>query len=72
MVAAQAGMGWGLHPQALIAAQLQQGTLVALLPDVPFNWVEFKVGQMGIFVLEREDMVAHHASIKALADARRA
>ncbi|WP_339828204.1 50S ribosomal protein L3 N(5)-glutamine methyltransferase [uncultured Arenimonas sp.] len=46
--------------------------LVKLLPDVPFNWVEFKVGQMGIFVVEREDLVAHHASIKALADARRA
>jgi len=44
--------------------------LARLLPEVPFSWVEFKVGQMGIFVLEREDMVAHHARIKALADAR--
>jgi len=44
--------------------------LVRLLPEVPFSWVEFKVGQMGIFVLEREDMLAHHARIKALADAR--
>ena len=46
--------------------------LVELLPEVPFAWVEFKVGQMGIFVVEREDLVAHHARIKALADARRA
>lgn len=45
--------------------------LVDLLPEVPFAWVEFKVGQMGIFVVEREDLVAHHARIKALADARR-
>ncbi|KFN45675.1 N5-glutamine S-adenosyl-L-methionine-dependent methyltransferase [Arenimonas malthae CC-JY-1] len=45
--------------------------LVELLPEVPFAWVEFKVGQMGIFVVEREDLVAHHARIKALADARR-
>ena len=44
--------------------------LARLLPEVPFAWVEFKVGQMGIFVLEREDLVAHHARIKALADAR--
>jgi ribosomal protein L3 glutamine methyltransferase len=44
--------------------------LVKLLPEVPFAWVEFKVGQMGIFVLEREDLVAHHERIKALADAR--
>ena len=45
---------------------------MALLPEVPFNWVEFKVGQMGIFVVEREDLRAHHERIKALADARRA
>ena len=44
--------------------------LARLLPEVPFSWIEFKVGQMGIFVLEREDMLAHHARIKALADAR--
>ena len=45
--------------------------LIRLLPELPFAWVEFKVGQMGIFVLEREDMLAHHDKIKALADARR-
>jgi ribosomal protein L3 glutamine methyltransferase len=45
--------------------------LIKLLPELPFAWVEFKVGQMGIFVLEREDMLAHHGKIKALADARR-
>lgn len=45
--------------------------LAALLPEVPFAWVEFKVGQMGIFVVERSDLVAHQARIKALADARR-
>jgi ribosomal protein L3 glutamine methyltransferase len=47
-----------------------ENALARLLPEVPFSWVEFKVGQMGIFVLEREDLVAHHARIKALADAR--
>jgi len=45
--------------------------LIRLLPELPFAWVEFKVGQMGIFVLEREDMLACHDKIKALADARR-
>ena len=44
--------------------------LVKLLPEVPMAWVEFKVGQMGIFVVERQDLVEHHARIKALADAR--
>lgn len=45
--------------------------LIKLLPQVPFAWVEFKVGQMGIFVIERADILEHHAAIKALADARR-
>ena len=44
--------------------------LVELLPELPMAWVEFKVGQMGIFVVERADLVEHHAKIKALADAR--
>ncbi|QNP42222.1 50S ribosomal protein L3 N(5)-glutamine methyltransferase [Lysobacter solisilvae (ex Woo and Kim 2020)] len=44
--------------------------LAALLPELPMAWVEFKVGQMGIFVVERHDLVEHHARIKQLADAR--
>jgi ribosomal protein L3 glutamine methyltransferase len=44
--------------------------LVRLLPEVPFAWVEFKVGQMGVFVVERGDLVAHAATIRALAGAR--
>ena len=47
-----------------------EAALVRLLPEVPFDWVEFKVGQMGIFAIERDALVAHHAKIKALADAR--
>jgi len=44
--------------------------LVKLLPELPLAWVEFKVGQMGVFVAERHDLVAHHARIRQLADAR--
>ncbi len=44
--------------------------LVALLPELPMAWVEFKVGQMGIFVVERQDLVEHHDRIRELADAR--
>ena len=46
--------------------------LIRLLPELPFAWVEFKVGQMGIFVLEREDIVAQMPKIELLANARRA
>lgn len=44
--------------------------LVRLLPELPLMWIEFRVGQMGVFVVERADLVAHHAHIRALADAR--
>ncbi len=43
--------------------------LVRLLPQVPFVWVEFKVGQMGIFVIEREDLLTWRIEIAALAAA---
>ncbi len=62
-----------LSEQGLLICEVGESEqhLVKLLPEVPFNWVEFKVGQMGIFAIERADIVAHHAKIKALADARR-
>lgn len=41
--------------------------LAQLLPEVDFAWVEFKVGQMGIFAVERSELLAHHARIAALA-----
>ena len=45
--------------------------LSELLPELPLAWVEFKVGQMGIFVAECRDLVEHNARIRELADARR-
>ena len=45
--------------------------LSELLPELPLAWVEFKVGQMGIFVAECADLVQHNARIRELADARR-
>lgn len=45
--------------------------LAALLPEVPFVWIEFKVGPMGVFALERRDLVEHAAAIHAAAAARR-
>jgi ribosomal protein L3 glutamine methyltransferase len=44
--------------------------LAALLPEVPLAWVEFKVGQMGVFVVECADLIAHAPRIRELADAR--
>jgi ribosomal protein L3 glutamine methyltransferase len=44
--------------------------LVRLLPKLPLNWIEFEVGQMGVFEIERSDLVAHAASIRAAVAAR--
>ena len=41
--------------------------LVALLPEVPFVWLDFKVGPMGIFLLERAALVEHAAAIHVAA-----
>jgi LysR family transcriptional regulator (chromosome initiation inhibitor) len=42
VTAALAGMGWGLHPLALVGPHLQDGGLVELVPgtplDVPLHW----------------------------------
>jgi ribosomal protein L3 glutamine methyltransferase len=39
--------------------------LAALLPKLPLNWIEFAVGQMGVFAISREDIVGHAKAIKA-------
>jgi len=47
-----------------------QQALVELLPDVEFSWIEFRVGQMGVFVVEGTELIVHHPRIRELADAR--
>lgn len=44
--------------------------LTKLLPEVVFNWIEFKVGQMGIFAVECRELIAHSTRITELANAR--
>lgn len=41
--------------------------LTALLPEVPFVWIEFKVGPMGVFALERRELVEHADAIHTAA-----
>ena len=62
-----------LSAEGLLVCEVGESehALVDLLPELPFAWVEFKVGQMGIFVISRDEILACHAKIKALADARR-
>ncbi len=64
-------------PEHLVAGGLlvvevgeSERALVRLLPDVPFDWIEFKVGPMGVFAIRREDLVPHLERIRALCAAR--
>lgn len=47
-----------------------QRHLVRLLPEVDFSWIEFKVGQMGVFAVECGELIAHRARITELAAQR--
>ena len=44
--------------------------VVRLLPELDLAWIEFKVGQMGIFAVEAAELRAHHARIAELAAQR--
>ena len=44
--------------------------LVERLPQIPFNWIEFNVGQMGVFLLDRRDLLEHADAIRAAAKGR--
>jgi LysR family transcriptional regulator (chromosome initiation inhibitor) len=60
--AAVAGMGWGLHPQALIATHLEDGSLVELVADapldVPLHWQHARAASAWLDGLSREVMDA--------------
>ncbi|WP_305806041.1 50S ribosomal protein L3 N(5)-glutamine methyltransferase [Stenotrophomonas sp. YIM B06876] len=61
-----------LHEDGLLICEVGESEqhLVKLLPEVDFAWIEFKVGQMGIFAVECRELIAHSARITELANAR--
>lgn len=62
-----------LTDDGLLIAEVGESerALMERLPTVPFVWIEFKVGPMGVFALERRDLETHAEAISAAA-ARRA
>ncbi len=70
VTAALAGMGWGLHPQALIAPLLANGTLAELVPgtplDLPLYWQETRVASVLLDGLSRGVLQAAQAQLQAL------
>lgn len=69
VAAALAGMGWGLHPEALIAAHLQDGSLVELVPDtpldVPLYWQYARAASALLDGLSRDVMAAAQSALLA-------
>lgn len=67
VAAAVAGMGWGLHPQALIASHLKNGSLVELVPDtpldVPLHWQYARAASALLDGLSRNVLAAAHAAL---------
>lgn len=63
--ACEVGMGWGMHPEVLIRRQLQQGTLVPLLPHselrVPLYWAHPRSAQAALERLTQCVMAAARA-----------
>ena len=62
VTAALMGMGWGLHPQALVAPHLTNGTLVELVPgtplDVPLHWQQARAASTWLDGLTRAVLAA--------------
>lgn len=65
VTAALAGMGWGLHPQSLIAPLLENGSLVELVPDIPLDvalhWQHARAASALLEGLSREVLAAGRA-----------
>lgn len=70
VTAAVAGMGWGLHPQALIAPHLKKGSLVALVPDtpldVPLYWQQARAASALLDGLSRQVLIAARSALLPL------
>ncbi len=60
-----------LTEQGLLIVEVgeSQQALEDLLPELPLTWIEFKAGALGVFLIERDDLLAARADI---ARARRA
>lgn len=62
VTAAVAGMGWGLHPEALIASHLHDGSLVEMVPDsaldVSLYWQHARAASTLLDGLSRQVLAA--------------
>lgn len=62
-----------LSEQGLLIVEVgaSEAALCECLPQVPFVWIEFETGPMGVFAIERRDLVEHAEEIREAVLARR-
>lgn len=58
------------HGLLIIEVGEAERALTRLLPELPMDWIEFSVGQMGIFALEARELRAGHGHIAQLCQQR--
>lgn len=58
-----------LSEQGLLIVEVgaSEAALCDRLPKLPFVWIEFEAGPMGVFAIERRDLVEHAEAIRAAA-----
>lgn len=75
VTAGLAGMGWGLHPQALVAEHLRTGALVELVPgstlDVPLYWQQARAASSLLDGLTRAVLAAARSGLVPTAQSGR-
>ncbi len=70
VVAAVTGMGWGMLPHAMVADQLENGTLVELVPgsalDVPLYWQQARAASKLLEGLSQQLLQAARTALRPL------
>lgn len=68
VTATLAGMGWGMHPEALVAPHLADGSLVELLPgtplDIPLHWQYARTASSLLEGMTRQILAAARAALR--------
>ena len=61
-----------LSPGGMLIVEVGESerALSRLLPQLPLSWIEFKVGAMGVFAVDRESLLEHADAISTLANER--
>ena len=61
-----------LEPAGLLVCEVGESAarLEALLPRVPFTWLEFQRGGDGVFLLDREQLLGCHEAVQQLVELR--